>query len=373
MIIRRLKTENHNSKIKRGRLTTLSVINAAKNGAPLLQQYRGKEYYIILEVFRNMKKILTIALVIVLTFALAITTVASPGQNPNQNPGSPEMSVNDIRITATGGGNNLQLLAIHVDGRTAVIPRAGNGTFTQTFDVFGGYTGIIQVQGNSLRSVAVTGVPYVCTNLCVDCEDCFDCSDAILCECEEYVGKCEECCGCGTFSGGEPIVVNLGFIGHYLHDGRVLTTSFYWQTLNEGDLIDWDAVEAAYAGWVAQGGLAPDTSNGWQSSGFAPIFFANGADIGHGDFSFSQLEGFYRAYFVATGYTLPYVCSNICEVCNVCLDCGECECEGELSGTPQPPVNRGCENCEGNRPDRRCDGRGCDGNGSGPPGGGNQQ
>ena len=174
----------------------------------------------------------------------------------------------------------------------------------------------------------------------------------------------------------DPIVVDLGFIGHYLHDGRVLTTSFYWQRLNEGDLIDWAAVEAAYAGWVAEGGLAPDTTGGWRSSGFAPIFFADGAAIGHGDFSFDQLEGYYRAYFVATGYTLPYVCADICEGCGVCLECGECECyvcddicEGcgvcldcgdcECVVTPPPAVvNKGCQNCEGQRAADRCDGSG---------------
>jgi len=34
----RLKTENHNSRIKEGRLTTLRVSNEAENGEPQLQK-----------------------------------------------------------------------------------------------------------------------------------------------------------------------------------------------------------------------------------------------------------------------------------------------------------------------------------------------
>lgn len=266
-----------------------------------------------------MKKLFSVVLVLCLMFVLAVPAMANPGQNPNQNPGSPAINIaqTNLRITVTGGGNNLVIRAIDLTGENAdvIIPRAGNGTFNQAFDVFG-YTGRIFVQGNSLLRVDIASVPYVCANICDGCDVCLDCGE---CECEgEYYGT--------------PIVVNLGFIGHYIHNDRVLTTSFFWMELNEGDMIDWDAVEAAYAGWVAQGGLAPDTSNGWHSSGFAPLFFDDGAEVGHGDFSYPQLEGFYRAYFVATGYILPYVCANICEGCEICTDCGECECEGEVYG-----------------------------------------
>ena len=110
----------------------------------------------------------------------------------------------------------------------------------------------------------------------------------------------------------DPITVNLGFIGHYLFDGKVMTTSFHWQELKEGDCIDWEAVDAAWAEWTKEGsnGLDKDESNGWRTSGFAPIFFDRPDENGngglcHGDLSFPQLEGFYRAYFVSTGYVLP--------------------------------------------------------------------
>jgi hypothetical protein len=74
----------------------------------------------------------------------------------------------------------------------------------------------------------------------------------------------------------EPVVVNLGFIGWYIHESRPeapMQTSFYWQTLNEGDTIDWDAVDAAYAEWVAGGGLAPDWETGIRTSGPASFLF----------------------------------------------------------------------------------------------------
>jgi len=103
--------------------------------------------------------------------------------------------------------------------------------------------------------------------------------------------------------------------------------------------------------------LVSDVSKGWQSSGFAPLNFADGAKIGHGDFSFDQLEGYYRAYFVATGYVLP------------AEEKVEEPKEEEKPVVTPPVVNKGCENCEGNNPANRCDGRGCAGNGKGAPGG----
>lgn len=105
-----------------------------------------------------MKKFVTIILALVLAFALSVAAFANPGQNPNRNPGSPEVQVATITITATGGGNNLILRAINADGVVQIIPRQGNGTFTQTFEAFG-YSGTIRVQGNSLREVTITGWP----------------------------------------------------------------------------------------------------------------------------------------------------------------------------------------------------------------------
>ena len=268
-------------------------------------------------------------------------------------------------------------------GTIAVAYKIGNEYFVVMFEVDGKDThrvgdGSGKNGLNHAKVGAFEPFAYFCEFFCEDCgnNNCEDCNE---CECVE------------------PIVVNLGFIGHYMFGDRVLTTSFYWQTLNEGDMIDWDAVDEAYAGWVAQGGLAIDTTNGWRSSGFAPIFFEDGAEIGHGDFSFAQLEGYYRAYFVATGYFLPYVCDcNFCEDCGLCLDCEGCACDdiGGYDGDVEECfcgccdecgkcndcqkcskfyTGKGCENCQGNKANRKCDGCGCDGNGTGPKGGGNQQ
>lgn len=248
-----------------------------------------------------MKKFLTILLAVAFVFGMAMPAMANPGQNPNQNPGSPELASEGITITVTGGGNNLVIRAIcNATGAVEIIPRAGNGTFTQTFIVFG-YDVTIQVRGNSLVSATSTRI-HVCVPTCdLNCDKCEPC--------EGYCADCDDPCGCACKC--EPIVVNLGFIGHYMHNGRVLTTSFYWQTLNEGDMIDWDAVDAAYADWYARGGLRRDESNGWRTSGFAPIFFCRDNSIGHGDLGFPQLEGFYRAYFVATGYVLPIITPEV--------------------------------------------------------------
>jgi len=102
----------------------------------------------------------------------------------------------------------------------------------------------------------------------------------------------------------EPVVVNLGFIGWYLDQGGVpRQTSFYWQKLEEGECIDWDAVDAAYAGWVAQGGLTPERQS-WKTSGAAPFFFKDHDEKCFGDFNLGQLETYYYAYYVDPGYVL---------------------------------------------------------------------
>jgi len=102
-----------------------------------------------------MKKFIAFAMVLTMVFALAIPAMANPGQNPNKNPGSPEATVAGVRVTLTGGGNNMAILAICTEtGAQENIKRAGNGTFNQSFEVFG-YAVAIQVQGNSLRNVTV--------------------------------------------------------------------------------------------------------------------------------------------------------------------------------------------------------------------------
>jgi hypothetical protein len=101
-----------------------------------------------------------------------------------------------------------------------------------------------------------------------------------------------------------PPVINLGFIGHYVYDGKVMSTSIHWQELNMGDIIDWLAVDAAYSKWVSDGGLAPDRLV-WHTSGPAPFTFEDYAEIGFDDFTLGQLEQYYKAYYVATGYIDP--------------------------------------------------------------------
>ena len=97
--------------------------------------------------------------------------------------------------------------------------------------------------------------------------------------------------------------VNLGFIGYYVYEGKVMSTSFYWQELKEGDMIDWDAVDAAYDAWVAKGGLQPDRTL-WQTSGYATFTFEDKAPIGFDDFNIGQIESYYKAYYVSPGYVL---------------------------------------------------------------------
>ncbi|MCL2472488.1 MAG: hypothetical protein FWF26_02315 [Treponema sp.] len=107
-----------------------------------------------------------------------------------------------------------------------------------------------------------------------------------------------------VLKGDTVITAHLGFIGYYVNDGKVMSTSIYWQDLNQGDMIDWAAVDAAYADWVAKGNLAPDRTT-WQTSGYASFTFADYAPIGYDDFTAGQLEGYYLNYYVDPGYVLP--------------------------------------------------------------------
>jgi hypothetical protein len=111
-------------------------------------------------------------------------------------------------------------------------------------------------------------------------------------------------CDCDEVSPNDDLQIRLGFIGWYIHESRPdspMQTSFYWQTLNAGDMIDWVAVDAAYEGWIAIGGLAPLREQ-WQTSGFASFTFADYAKIGHADFTTGQLESHYLSFFVCPGY-----------------------------------------------------------------------
>jgi len=190
-----------------------------------------------------------------------------------------------------------------------------------------------------------------------------------------------------------PVVINLGFIGYYVHSGIVMSTSIHWQNLEkEGDMINWNAVDAAYDAWVAQGGLAPKRDL-WQTSGYASFTFADYAALGYGDFSISQIESYYLAYYVDPGYVLVCECPDCvcggkegegcdrdgCKSCTCCT-CANCDGCGGTKGEGcggfgcrecdcKAPVVKWCENCEGNAPDKRCGGVGCAGNGKGAPGG----
>lgn len=276
-----------------------------------------------------MKKLVSLVVAVAMVVSMAVMVSA----NPNYGPGTQTRTCAESGITARIDGNgNSARISVTVDGVRFTFPNRPVNNAENVYTTDCGIVVSVFVRGNSIMNTTVV-MPAV--------------------EVVEEVEEKDE---------AKPIEVALGFIGHYLHDGRVLTTSFYWQTLNAGDMIDWDAVEAAYAAWVAIGGLAPDTANGWRTSGFGSFAFADGAEIGHGDFSEAQLEGYYRAYFVATGYVLPVVVTFDCDFCEDegCCEC-DCDCVYTCAGcTNNSGANRcrdcfpGCENCEGNS--RRCAG-----------------
>lgn len=175
-----------------------------------------------------MKRFLTLAVILAVVFTFAIPVMAMPnnplgnpgpsGQNPNQNPWGAEaefdfedvVEVPGLRITVTGGGNNLRIEAICLEtGAKEIILRQGNGTFTQTSEVtVGGFTYEVglSIQGNSLRTSAANHVcQWECANAAPDCVN------------TGFEG--ERCSQCGATEGTE-----LPALGHDMDEGTVTKT-----------------------------------------------------------------------------------------------------------------------------------------------------
>ena len=110
---------------------------------------------------------------------------------------------------------------------------------------------------------------------------------------------------------GDPAVtVTLRFIGYYLERGKIKNTCIHEQVLNEGDMIDWEAADAAYDEWLAKNvnHLKPNRDI-WHVTGSASFDIKDHEDIGFDNFNGGQLEGNYLSYSVNldSGYYLDPV------------------------------------------------------------------
>jgi len=107
------------------------------------------------------------------------------------------------------------------------------------------------------------------------------------------------------------LIFNVGFIIHYQYGDNVLTTSIGWQSLaKDGDCIDWDAVDAAYADMVTHD-YYNHADNGWTTSGYASLFYSEMTPtVCYSDLTAAQEEGYQASlgnhvvYFDA-GYVVP--------------------------------------------------------------------
>lgn len=97
--------------------------------------------------------------------------------------------------------------------------------------------------------------------------------------------------------------VSLGFIGYYVHGGKIMSTSFYNIDLNEGETIDWDKVNETYEDWYVQGGLRPKNKS-YQKSGVGSFHTAHQEreGLGHHTFTEDLIEGYYGRHFIDPGY-----------------------------------------------------------------------
>jgi predicted aspartyl protease len=92
--------------------------------------------------------------------------------------------------------------------------------------------------------------------------------------------------------------ISIGLIGY---NANRCSTSIAWITLYPGQMINWATVEADYAAWEAQGGLAPGA--GWQSSGADSLSSSiHTPDWGYSDFTAAQLETCYNIFVLDPGY-----------------------------------------------------------------------
>ena len=121
------------------------------------------------------------------------------------------------------------------------------------------------------------------------------------------------------------VVVNLGFVGYYPFEGSILPTSIHWQQLEQDDHIDWEAVDAAYADWIAVGGLVPNREV-WLTSGHASFSFKDYAGLGFKDFDVGQFVAYYKSYYIDPGYVTA--ADPVCDCCKICCEicCRDCVC-----------------------------------------------
>ncbi|MGM9886058.1 MAG: hypothetical protein ACI31W_02290 [Lactococcus sp.] len=96
--------------------------------------------------------------------------------------------------------------------------------------------------------------------------------------------------------------VSLGFIGYYVHSGKIMSTSFYNIDLNEGETIDWDKVDEAYDEWVNIGGLPKGLQYKKSGVGSFLTHYNNREGLGHHTFTEDLIEGYYGRHFIDPGY-----------------------------------------------------------------------
>lgn len=97
--------------------------------------------------------------------------------------------------------------------------------------------------------------------------------------------------------------VNIGFIGLYANPDGNYTYSLYWENLEEGgkELVDWDAVYAAYADdqFLVPNWFDEERVLGWQSSGaFSKTFEGARPEISINDFTEGMIEGYYLSFYL---------------------------------------------------------------------------
>ena len=303
------------------------------------------------------KRILSILVVMALIFAIAVTTIAAADVTKTDKKGYDAFPGKEY-----SANNSSWVVA---DGIKLVSDNKTKNAEYWYFDVFEDLEGTIEV------AYKISSNYYIAT-FEIDGKDKYIIGDAKggnginMVKVGEFVPE--------DNSGGLETIeekVNLGFIGYYLYDGNVLSTSIHWQNLEEeGDMIDWDAVDAAYDAWVAQGGLAPERAL-WKTSGYASFSFKDYAELGYEDFTDGQLESYYKAYYVDPGYilddddnggeleTLPgddCICGEDCE-CDMCK--GDDDCIIDDDDDDDDDDDQG-EDGKGNDDDQGEDGKGND-------------
>jgi uncharacterized protein YdeI (BOF family) len=260
-----------------------------------------------------MKKIIALAVTLVMVFAMAVSALAVTPGTANQNSKTSGSYIEQgYTVVAHGNGNALAvslLLNGQVMDTTAGTRLDNKGTYTLAH---GNWEFRVTVQGNKISNLVPINT-YKCVDICADCGICINCGDCVC-----------------------PTTVTITFVKPNALNEIVGTSEVAIGTLfNWGGIIPF--ADQYFAGFYNAYDLASTVDNRleyqhvWEvvENGmrtgvyyvYASVFAAEGGFTGANAFTESVTLA-----MVLKANDDAYVCVEFCEFCEICIDCDECAC-----------------------------------------------